>query len=332
MAARRLSTRIMKERQASNRRKHSPGVSALASCVRGERAKSTVTHLFVCLGLAAVTCTVFGQTLAQDFVNFDDHLYVYENPRVIRGISTEGMIAAFTHTHARNWHPLTTVSHMLDCQLYGLNAGGHHLTNVILHTISVLLLFLVLKQMTGALWQSAFVAALFAIHPLHAESVAWIAERKDVLSAVFFMLTLAAYTSYTRAPSGLRYLLVALLFALGLMSKPMLVTLPFVLLLLDYWPLRRFDEPPIQDKPKSLKRGTKQKSSQQIKVKTTSSLIRTVDLIWEKAPLFLLTLAGCAVTVKAQKAGGALAHGEALGLGTRLANGVVAYSYPPIGA
>src|SRR5882724_1262562 len=188
MAARRLSTRAMKERQVSNRRKHSSGVSGLASRVRGGGAKSRVTDLLVCLGLVAVTWAVFGQTLTHDFVNFDDHVYVYENPLVIRGFSTEGIIGAFTHTHARNWHPLTTVSHMLDCQLYGLNAGRHHLTNIILHTISVLLLFLVLKQMTGAFWQCAFVAALFAIHPLHVESVAWIAERKDVLSAMFFML------------------------------------------------------------------------------------------------------------------------------------------------
>ena len=191
----------MKERQVSNRRKHSSGVSGLGSCARGQRAKSRITDLLVCVGLVAVTWAVFGQTLAHDFVNFDDHVYVYENPLVIRGLSTEGIIGAFTHTHARNWHPLTTLSHMLDCQLYGLKAGGHHLTNVILHTISVLLLFLVLKQMTGAFWQSAFVAALFAIHPLHVESVAWIAERKDVLSAVFFMLTLAAYARYARAPS-----------------------------------------------------------------------------------------------------------------------------------
>ena len=161
-----------------------------------------------------VTWAVFGQTLAYDFVNFDDHVYVYENPLVVRGLSPEGIIGAFTHTHALNWHPLTTLSHMLDCQLYGLKAGGHHLTNVILHTISVLLLFLVLKQMTAGLWQSAFVAALFAIHPLHVESVAWIAERKDVLSAVFFMLTLAAYARYTRAPSPVRYLLVGVAFRL----------------------------------------------------------------------------------------------------------------------
>ena len=266
----------MKERQVSNRRKHSSGVSGLGSCARGQRAKSRVTDLLVCLGLVAVTWAVFGQTLAHDFVNFDDHVYVYENPLVIRGLSAEGIIGAFTHTHARNWHPLTTLSHMLDCQLYGLNAGGHHLTNVILHTISVLLLFLVLKQMTGAFWQSAFVAGVFAIHPLHVESVAWIAERKDVLSAVFFMLTLAAYARYARAPSAPRYLLVALLFAFGLMSKPMLVTLPFVLLLLDYWPLGRLG-------------GQKSEVGSRLR-----------RLITEKIMLFALSALSCIATLFAQ--------------------------------
>ena len=245
----------------------------------GQRANSRVTSLLVCLGLVAVTWAVFGQTLAHDFVNFDDHVYVYENPLVVRGLSTEGIIGAFTHTHALNWHPLTTLSHMLDCQLYGLKAGGHHLTNVILHTISVLLLFLVLKQMTGALWQSAFVAALFAIHPLHVESVAWIAERKDVLSAVFFMLTLAAYARYARAPSTPRYLLVALLFACGLMSKPMLVTLPFVLLLLDYWPLGRLG-------------GQKSEVGSRLR-----------RLITEKIPLFALSALSCAATLLTQRQG-----------------------------
>ena len=266
----------MKERQVSNRRKHSSGVSGLGSCARGQRAKSRVTDLLVCLGLVAVTWAVFGQTLAHDFVNFDDHVYVYDNPLVIRGLSAEGIIGAFTHTHARNWHPLTTLSHMLDCQLYGLNAGGHHLTNVILHTISVLLLFLVLKQMTGAFWQSAFVAGVFAIHPLHVESVAWIAERKDVLSAVFFMLTLAAYARYARAPSAPRYLLVALLFAFGLMSKPMLVTLPFVLLLLDYWPLGRLG-------------GQKSEVGSRLR-----------RLITEKIMLFALSALSCIATLFAQ--------------------------------
>src|SRR6266702_8112708 len=148
------------------------------------QAPSRLQAVLVYLWLTAITWLVFGQTARHDFVNFDDHVYVYDNPLVTRGLTINGIVGAFTHAHARNWHPLTTISHMLDCQLYGLNASGHHLTNVILHTISVLLLFLVLRQMTGAFWQSAFVAALFAIHPLHVESVAWIAERKDVLSAV----------------------------------------------------------------------------------------------------------------------------------------------------
>ena len=175
--------------------------------------------------------------------------------------------------------PLAVIFYMLDCQLYGLNAGGHHLTNVILHTISVLLLFLVLKQMAGALWQSAFVAVLFAIHPLHVESVAWIAERKDVLSAVFFMLTLAAYFQYTRAPSAVRYLLVALLFAFGLMSKSMLVTLPFVLLLLDYWPLDR------------------------IRAHKSEVRRRLPTLIKEKIPFLALAPFSCIATLFAQRQG-----------------------------
>ncbi len=279
----------MKDRQVSDRRKHSSGASGSGSSVRRRGAKSRVTALLVCLVLVAITWAVFGQMLAHDFVNFDDHVYVYENPLVARGLSTEGIIDAFTHTHARNWHPLTTVSHMLDCQLYGLSAGGHHLTNVILHTISVLLLFLALKQMTGALWQSAFVAALFAIHPLHVESVAWIAERKDVLSAMFFMLTLAAYTRYARAPSPARYLLVALLFAFGLMSKPMLVTLPFVLLLLDYWPLNR-----IRDRWSEV-RGRRTKSQ----IRGQWSVVS--GLIIEKIPLLILSATSCIITFVIQK-------------------------------
>ena len=280
MPVRRPNTRGAKERKVSNRRKPLSIVSASASTVASWHAKPWITDLIVCLGLMAITWAVFGQTLTHDFVNFDDHVYVYENPLVIKGFSAEGMIAAFTHTHARNWHPLTTLSHMLDCQLYGLDAGSHHLTNVILHTISVLLLFLVLKQMTDGLWQSAFVAALFAIHPLHVESVAWIAERKDVLSAVFFMLTLAAYTHYTRAPSVPRYLLVALLFAFGLMSKSMLVTLPFVLLLLDYWPLNRIE-------------GNKSREF--------GYLLRR--FITEKIPLFAMSIFSCIATLLAQRQG-----------------------------
>ncbi|MGE5209251.1 MAG: hypothetical protein ACM3KL_07980, partial [Alphaproteobacteria bacterium] len=193
----------------------------------------------VCVGLALLTWAVFAQTLRHDFVNYDDPSYVYQNTRITSGFSVPNVVWAFTHVHSENWHPLTTITHMLDCQFHGLKAGWHHFTNVLLHTIAVVLLFLALQRMTGAFWQSAFASAVFAVHPLHVESVAWIAERKDVLSAVFFMLTLLAYYHYTRAPSTGRYLMVALALALGLMSKPMLVTLPFVLLLLDYWPLGR---------------------------------------------------------------------------------------------
>src|SRR5437867_9516934 len=172
----------------------------------------------ICAVLAAMTWLVFGQTTAYQFVTYDDPQYVYANPDVFAGVSLPRISWAFTHTIAGNWHPLTTVSHMFDCQLYGLKPAGHHFTNVLLHTIAVILLFLVLRQMTGTLWRSAFVAALFAIHPLHVESVAWISERKDVLSAVFFILTLGAYIRYVRKPSVTSYLLVVLLYALGLMS------------------------------------------------------------------------------------------------------------------
>jgi len=223
----------------------------------------------VCLFLAAITFAVFGQTLGHEFVNFDDNVYVYENPVVAGGLTFKGIVWAFSF-HAANWHPLTWISHMLDCQLYGLHPAGHHLTNVILHTATVIALFLVLRQMTGALWRSAFVAAVFAIHPLRVESVAWVAERKDVLSGLFFMLTIGAYVRHARNPlSAARYALVILLFALGLMCKPMLVTLPLVLLLLDYWPLQR-KEP-------------------------------AGRLVLEKWPLLALSAASCAATLLAQR-------------------------------
>ena len=190
-------------------------------------------------GLIALVWIVFGQTVRHGFINFDDNQYIYENARIVGGLSWESAIWAFTHSHAKLWHPLTTISHMADCQWYGLWPGGHHLTNVILHTVAVVLLFVALTRMTGALWRSAFVAALFAIHPLKVESVAWIAERKDVLSGVFFALTLLAYHAFVRRRSAARYLVLCLAFAAGLMAKATLVTVPFVLLLLDYWPLQR---------------------------------------------------------------------------------------------
>src|SRR5947207_11473187 len=155
--------------------------------------------LGVCIFLAAITWLVFGQTLRHEFINYDDDQYVLANPHVTRGLSLEGIVWAFTHFHSANWHPLTWISHMLDCQFYGLNPAGHHFTNILIHTTTAILLFLVLRQMTGALWRSAFVAAVFAIHPLRVESVAWVAERKDLLSGLFFMLTLGAYVRYARS-------------------------------------------------------------------------------------------------------------------------------------
>ena len=254
---------------------------------------------------------VFGQTLGDDFINYDDQNYVYENTKITGGLNLAGIAWAFSHVHAQNWHPLTTISHMLDCQLYGLKAGGHHFTNVLLHTAAVLLLFAVLREMTGALWRSAFVAAVFAIHPLHVESVAWVAERKDVLSAVFFMLTLGAYMRYARAPSIARYLAVAALLALGLMSKPMLVTLPFVLLLLDYWPLKRFaPATPVESKAKWLDWWERQSR-------------KLSGLILEKIPLIALAAISGTVTFLAQRQ--ALGWTEDLPVSLRFNNAVVTY-------
>jgi tetratricopeptide (TPR) repeat protein len=261
------------------------------------------------LFLAVISLVVFNQTVRYNFVNFDDDLYVYEAPAIKAGLTIQGVAAAFTKPHARNWHPLTTISHMLDCQLYGLKAGGHHATNVILHTLAVLLLFRVLQQMTGSIWKSSVVAALFAIHPLHVESVAWVSERKDVLSAVLFFLMLGAYSSYARAPSIRRYLLIAALLAAGLMSKPMLVTAPMVLLLLDYWPLRR---------TVSHESNTK---GHALVVKGQSSTISR--LILEKLPLFALSAGAAVVTFIVQKrAVGAI---PPLPLAWRVENAVVSY-------
>ena len=214
-----------------------------------------------------------------------------------------------------NWHPLTTISHMLDCQLYGLKAGWHHSTNVLLHSIAVLLLFLALQQMTRASWRSAFVAAVFAIHPLRVESVAWIAERKDVLSGVFFMLTLLAYAHYVRAPSLGRYLLLATACAFGLMSKPMLVTLPFVLLLLDYWPLGRCSNRPVTRALVNALEGRGQGA--------LSARLSWVPLLVEKIPLILLAAVSSVVTLVAQK--GAVGYTEQLPVVSRINNAVVTY-------
>jgi tetratricopeptide (TPR) repeat protein len=234
----------------------------------------------ICVALAALTLAVFGQTLRHEFVNYDDDKYVYENPVVEKGLTLKGVAWALTYGEIGHWHPLTWLTHMADCQVYGLWAGGHHLTNVLLHTASVILLFLVLRLMTGALWRSAFVAAAFAIHPLHVESVAWVSERKDVLSGLFFMLTLWAYVHHTRQPSRRRYVGVVVLYGLGLLSKNTLVTLPFVLLLLDWWPLNRMKSVAGVESAGSKSPGTP-----------------FWGLVKEKIPLFLLSVGSCLVTI-----------------------------------
>jgi protein O-mannosyl-transferase len=209
--------------------------------VHGARSHSKAVTVGICVALAVVAVAVFGRTVRYEFLNYDDNDYVSANREVNRGLTWDGVVWAFSHAHAMNWHPLTTVSHMLDCQLFGLRAGWHHFTSVLIHAAGTVALFLALLRLTGALWRSAMAAALFCLHPLHVESVAWVAERKDVLSGLFFGLTLWAYAGYAQRPfSWMRYGAVAGLFCLGLLCKPMLVTLPFVLLLLDYWPLGRW--------------------------------------------------------------------------------------------
>jgi tetratricopeptide (TPR) repeat protein len=265
----------------------------------------------VCIGLVALVCFVFGQTIRFPFINFDDPEYVYEVPEIRSGVSLHNLAWAFTHWPATNWFPLKNISHMLEFQFYGFNPGLFHLTNVILHAASVVLLFLVLRSMTsgsgqsGSDWKIALVAAIFAIHPLRAESVAWIEERKDVLSGVFFMLTLAAYIHYSQRPSIGRYCLVSVLFAAGLLSKPMLVTTPLVLLLLDFWPLAR------------RQRGSDLHPS----ISHRRSAVRS--LIFEKVPLFVLAAAGAFFSAR----GIASAHGTAgqLPLLSRSSNALVSY-------
>jgi protein O-mannosyl-transferase len=272
----------------------------------------TAVIVAICAVLVGITWFVFGQTVRHQFVTYDDPQYVYANPDVSAGVSLPRISWAFTHTIAGNWQPLTTISHMLDCQLYGLDPAGHHFTNVLFHTIAGVLLFLVLQQMTGCLWRSAFVAALFAIHPLHVESVAWVSERKDVLSAVFFMLIVGAYIRFVRASSFTAYVLVLLFFALGLMSKPMLVSVPFVLLLLDYWPLGRITHVGF---PKGLERQPASSSQWPV--------IRR--LVAEKVPLFALSAFSSVVTLFTQfQSTGTMSQ---LPLPWRLNNAAVSYVF-----
>ena len=264
--------------------------------------------LLISLALVLITLATYWRLLSSDFVNYDDNKYVTENHHVQAGLTFPGLRWAFDIGYASNWHPLTWLSHMLDCQLFGLDPRGHHLTNLLFHLANTLLLFGVLKRMTGALWPSAMVAALFALHPAHVESVAWVAERKDVLSTFFFLLTLGTYAIYGQqskirsARSKLAYALALICFALGLMSKPMLASVPFVLLLLDYWPLRRAEL-----------------SAERLRIKPI------MPLVLEKIPFFALAACSSVITVLAQKRGGAVVPIEVISLDVRCWNALVSY-------
>ncbi len=269
---------------------------------------SRTRPLLVALALAAATCVFYAGVLDNAFVNYDDDLYITDPREIEAGLSRESLVWAFTSIEGANWFPVTRLSWLLDVQLFGVEARGFHASSLLLHVVNSLLLLLALTRLTGALAPSAFVAGVFALHPLHVESVAWVAERKDVLSGLFFLLTLAAWLGYARRPGAARYLLVALLFALGLMAKPMLVTLPCVLLLLDVWPLGRT---PLARAATEAAAGAR------------ASWAR---LAGEKLPLLALSAAASAVAVFAQAGDRAMGDLGTLPLGWRVANALTSYA------
>jgi protein O-mannosyl-transferase len=266
----------------------------------------------ILLGLAVLTFAIYAQVIGHQFITLDDPTYIRENPMVNRGLTGAGLVWAFTTFHVANWHPLTWISHMIDCQFFGTNAGGHLLVNALIHVANTLLLFWFLLRTTHARWPSALVAALFALHPLHVESVAWASERKDTLSTLFGLLSLIAYARYAQARSITRYAWVGITLALGLMAKPMLVTWPFVMLLLDYWPLERVANP----------LATKHRQGARRKGAATG----ITSLVWEKLPLFILVATSAVITFLAQSHEGAvrtLAHDP---IARRLSIALVAYA------
>jgi Tfp pilus assembly protein PilF len=268
------------------------------------------TELALAAVLALVTFALYIPSFSNRFVDYDDHYYVTANKVVQKGLTREGLVWAFTTTHFSNWLPVTWLSHELDCELYGLNAGGHHATSALLHAFNAAALLVALNRMTGRLWAALAVASLWAVHPLRVESVAWVAERKDVLCGTFFMLALIAYVPYCRKPSVARYVVVALCHALGLMSKTMLVTLPCLLLLLDYWPLRRL-------------RTARADGAEPDPAAPNFPPRRLGWLVVEKLPLVVLSLVASAWTFVFQKEGGAMWAKRDLTLSQRVANAFV---------
>ena len=268
----------------------------------------TLLIALMCLSLAIATVCVYYSVTAHPFINYDDGAYVTQNSHVNTGLTRQNVRWALTGVDQGNWHPLTWLSHAMDCQFFGLNAAGHHATSLVLHVANVILLFLLLLRVTGAPWRSSVVAALFALHPFNVESVAWVAERKNLLCTLFFLLTLGAYGWYAQQPRLRRYLAVIVLFALSLASKPMVITLPCVLLLLDFWPLGR------------------------VQNYSTRSAVFPVpqwpfsQLVLEKLPLLLFSAVSAVITIFAQRSAGALAPEEIWPLQWRLGNAVHAYA------
>jgi len=300
--------------------------------------KSTINRLWfvkliISLLLVLLIVAVYYRLANYDFVNIDDDLYVTANSRVQSGLTLDNIAWAFSSIEIANWHPITWLSHMTDIQVYGLSPAGHHATNVILHIANTLLVLLIFNRMTGLFWQSFCLAALFALHPLHVESVAWVAERKDVLSTFFLLLTIWCYSRYAEHPNRARYLAMFLFFILGLLSKPMVVTLPFILLLLDYWPLKRFQLKAVSAAPQGLAKvdnrtpaiSTSKPSdglSMTAPIRSSQSLMY---LIREKIPLFVLSAAACVVTLIAQHRSGAIRSLEDIPIASRLANALISY-------
>jgi len=283
--------------------------------------------IFYCLLLAIGTAAIYSPVAHHPFVDFDDQYYVTQNEHVQSGLSWQTFVWSFNAGYAQNWHPLTWLSHALDYQLYGLNPAGHHLTSVLFHVLNVVILFLLLLWATGAMGRSLLVAALFALHPLNVESVAWVAERKNVLSTLFFLLALGAYGWYARRPNLQRYLALAVLFALGLAAKPMVITLPFVLLLLDFWPLQRIEGWPTsaaanRKEPKS---GPRRADSRASKLESSFASASFIQLVQEKLPLLALCIASAVLTVIAQRTV-SIRSLQQFPMGIRVENAICAYA------
>ncbi|MDD2900129.1 MAG: hypothetical protein PHI31_15635 [Desulfuromonadaceae bacterium] len=272
--------------------------------------------IMICIVLMVLTVGVYWQVGGHEFLNYDDNDYITENPHMASGLTVANIVWAFSALEECNWHPVTWLSHLADAQLYGMNPRGHYLTNVAFHTVSTLILFFFFFRFSSSLWQSFFVAALFAVHPLHVESVAWLAERKDVLSALFCFLTLYVYGIYAKNKNKRLYVLAIFLFMLGLMSKSMLVTLPVILLLMDFWPLKRMI-------PSARNDGT---TTPIVNVNFISGFLDwVVPLLKEKLPFFILSLLTSGITVYAQQKGGAVSSLNAVPVLLRIENAFVSY-------